>query len=349
MNKSYFNFLLLAYLLLFGCKDANSESPAVISESSFVKGADISWLPQMEATGYKFYNDQGLEQDCFQILKDHGINTIRLRTWVNPSDDKASGHCDKAETVAMAVRAQKWGMRVMIDFHYSDSWADPGKQKKPAAWVGHDFPQLLTDVYDYTYDFMSALKTAGVSPEWVQVGNEIPGGMIYPEGSSTNFSQLVQLINKGYDAVKASSPQSKVVLHVDQGNNNARFRWWFDNAKANGARYDVIGLSYYPFWLEGNPDYTLSIDDLGNNLIDMVTRYSKEVMVVEVGGEDSKPQNTYDMLVAVQQKVKAVQVKKGLGVIYWEPEGAKSWSGYSLSAWGADGRPTIAMDAFLAN
>ena len=347
-SKEIFSLLLFSAFLLFGCSKAYSDSPSG-SDSSFVKGADISWLPQMEATGYKFYSDKGVEQDCFQILKDHGINTIRLRTWVNPSDDKASGHCSKDETVAMAVRAQKWGMRVMIDFHYSDTWADPGKQVKPAAWLGHDLTQLLTDVYDYTADVISALKAKGITPEWVQVGNEIPGGMIYPEGSSANFGQLVQLINKGYDAIKAVSPSSKVILHVDQGNNNSRFRWWFDNAKANGAKYDVIGLSYYPYWLDGKPDFTLSIDDLGNNMVDMASRYGKEVMVVEVGGEDTKPQNTYDMLIAVQKKVKAVPENKGLGVIYWEPEGAKSWSGYSLSAWGADGRPTIALDAFLAN
>ncbi len=347
-SKKIFSLLLFSAFLLFGCSQAYSDSPTA-TDSSFVKGADISWLPQMESTGYKFYNDKGVEQDCFQILKDHGINTIRLRTWVNPSDDKASGHCSKDETVAMAVRAQKWGMRVMIDFHYSDTWADPGKQVKPAAWLGHDFPQLLTDVYDYTADVMSALKAKGITPEWVQVGNEIPGGMIYPEGSSSNFGQLVQLINKGYDAIKAVSPSSKVILHIDQGNNNSRFRWWFDNAKAIGAKYDVIGLSYYPYWLEGKPDFTLSIDDLGNNLIDMASRYGKEVMVVEVGGEDTKPQNTYDMLIVVQQKVKAVPESKGLGVIYWEPEGAKSWSRYSLSAWGEDGRPTIALDAFMAD
>ena len=351
MNKLFYTFLIIVFPNLFGCKNAGSEAPKVIPvvvpDYSFSKGADISWLPQMEATGYKFYNDLGVEQDCFQILKDHGINSIRLRTWVNPSNSPQSGHCSKDETVAMAVRAKQSGMRVMIDFHYSDSWADPGKQKKPAAWEGHTFSQLLTDVYDYTFDVMTALKTAGVTPEWVQVGNEIPGGMLLPEGSSTNFSQLVQLINKGSDAIKAVSPTSKVVLHIDQGNNNARFRWWFDNAKANGARYDVIGLSYYPYWLDGNPDYTLSIDDLGNNLKDMVSRYGKEVMVVEVGGEDNKPQNTYDMLMAVQQKMKAVLDNKGLGVMYWEPEGAKSWSGYSLSAWGADGKPTIALNAFL--
>lgn len=321
--------------------------PAQTPGSGFVKGADIGWLPQMEATGFKFYNNQGVEQDCFQILKDHGINTVRLRTWVNPSADKASGHCSREETVELAKRARQWGMRIMINFHYSDSWADPGKQKKPKAWEGHDFPRLLDDVYQYTFEVMTALKKAGITPEWVQVGNETPGGMIYPEGKTSNWQGLAQLINKGYDAIKAVSPGSKVILHLDQGNNNKRFRTWFDSARVHQAKFDVVGLSYYPFWLDGKPDYTLSIDDLGANLNDMVQRYGKEVMVVEVGGEDSKPDNTYDMLVAVIKKVKAVPAQKGLGVIYWEPQGARSWSHYELSAWGSDGKPTRAMDAFL--
>ncbi|MDD3161526.1 MAG: arabinogalactan endo-1,4-beta-galactosidase [Bacteroidales bacterium] len=316
------------------------------TDKFFAKGGDISWLPQMEASGYTFYDDNGDKQDCFQILKEHGFNTIRLRTWVNPSDNRASGHCSKEETVAMAVRAQKWGMKVMIDFHYSDSWADPSKQKKPAAWEGHDFAQLQKDLYDYTLEVMKALKESGVTPEWVQVGNETPGGMIYPEGSVANWPQLAQLINKGYEAIKAVSPTSKVILHIDRGNDNKRFRTWFDNAKSHGTKYDVIGLSYYPYWLDGHPDYTLSIDDLGKNLNDMASRYDKEVMVVEVGGEDTKVQNTYDMLIAVQEKVKAVPNGKGLGVIYWEPQGARSWSRYALSAWGEDGRPTKALDAF---
>jgi len=334
---------LMAGLISFtNCKSENIP----VNPETFAKGADISWLPQMEASGYKFYSNEGKEEDCFKILKDHGINAIRLRTWVNPSNDKFSGHCSKEETVAMAVRAQKWGMRVMIDFHYSDSWADPGKQVKPKAWEGHDFPQLLNDVYDYTFKVMSSLKTAGIFPEWVQVGNETPSGMIYPEGSTNNWPQLAQLINEGYDAIKAVSPDTKVILHVDQGNNSIRFRTWFDAAKANGAKYDVIGLSYYPFWLVGNPDYTLSIDDLGKNLNDMAVRYGKEVMVVEVGGEDTKVQNTFDMLTAVLNKVKNVPDKKGLGVFYWEPEGARSWSHYGLSAWGEDGKPSLALDAF---
>jgi arabinogalactan endo-1,4-beta-galactosidase len=334
----------LAFLFFIGC--ATKRSVITNHTDAFVKGADIGWLPQMEATGYKFYNSEGVEEDCFKILKDRGINTIRLRSWVNPSDDKMTGHCSTEETVAMAVRAKKWGMRILIDLHYSDSWADPGKQRKPKAWEGHDFPTLLNDVYDYTYGVMTALKKAGVTPEWVQVGNETPGGMIYPEGRTSNWDQLSQLINKGYDAVKAVSPQTKVILHIDQGNNNQRFRTWFDNATAHNTRYDVIGFSYYPYWLPGHPDYKLSIDDLGNNLNDMASRYHKEVMVVEVGNEDNKVQNTYDMLLAVQQKVKDVPDHKGIGVVYWEPEGARSWSHYALSAWGDDGRPTKALDAF---
>ena len=350
--KYHFSIFIVALITFcfigfaWGCK-AEVPSPADSSSTdSIAKGADISWLPQMEASGYKFYNNSGVQEDCFSILKAHGINSIRLRTWVNPSDDPASGHCSKDETVAMALRAQKSGMRVMIDFHYSDTWADPSKQVKPSAWSNLNFEQLKQALYDYTFEVMTALKTAGITPEWVQVGNEITSGMLLPEGSTDNWSQLAQLVNKGYDAVKAVSNTTKIILHIDQGNNNARSRWWFDAAKANGVKYDIIGLSYYPYWLPGNPDYALSVNDLGNNLKDMVARYGKEVMVVETGGEDTKAQNTYNMLMTVLQKVRDVPEGKGLGVFYWEPEGARSWSHYALSAWGSDGKPTLALDAF---
>ena len=318
--------------------------PAPASAQQFAKGADVGWLQQMEATGYVFYNEQGVAQDCFRILKDKGINAIRLRVFVNPSDDKASGHCSPAEVTAMAKRAQDLGFRLMIDFHYSDSWADPAKQNKPAAWASHSFAQLLTDVYDHTYSTMTMLKAAGITPEWVQVGNEIPGGMLWPEGSTKNFPQLTQLINKGYEAVKAVSPTSKVIVHLDRGNNGELYRWFFDQLRANGGQYDVIGMSYYPFWLKQH--YKASIDSLRANLHNMVARYGKEVVVAEVGGVDTEVQDTYDMLVAVQQAVRAVPNGKGLGVFYWEPEGARSWSHYELSAWGADGRPTAALNAF---
>jgi len=315
------------------------------SRAQFAKGADVGWLSQMEATGYKFYDSTGTEKNCLQILKDHGMNTIRLRVFVNPSSDKTNGHCSKDEVVAMAVRAKEMGMRVMIDFHYSDSWADPAKQTKPAAWASHSFSQLLTDVYDHTFDVVSACKSAGVTPEWVQIGNEIIGGMMWPDGSTSNWGQLAQLLNKGYDAVKAIDTTIRVIVHIDQGNDNVRCRYFYDNAKNNNVKYDVIGLSYYPYWL--GTDYTVTINNLGSNLLDMVSRYGKEVMVVEVGGDYTKVKNTYDMLVAVINKVYAVPGNKGLGVIYWEPEGAKSWSGYQLSCWGNDGKPTAALKAFL--
>jgi len=317
------------------------------TKTAFAKGADIGWLPQMEATGYKFYDQDGTEKNCLQLLKDRGMNSIRLRVWVHPNDDKASGHCSKEETVVMALRAQKMGMRIMIDFHYSDSWADPAKQNKPEAWKNDSFPELLNDVYNHTFEVISALKNAGVTPEWVQIGNEIPGGMLWPDGSTNNWTQLGQLLNKGYDAVKAVDTKIKVIVHVDEGNNNAKFRTFFDNATAQKVKYDVIGLSYYPYWIK--KDYSETISDLQFNLNDMASRHGKEVMVVEVGGEDDKVQNTFELLAATIKAVKNVPNHKGLGVLYWEPQGARSWSQYALSAWQADGKPSPALDAFKEN
>ncbi|MGA3012868.1 MAG: glycosyl hydrolase 53 family protein [Bacteroidales bacterium] len=313
--------------------------------AQFVKGADVGWLQQMEATGYKFYDSTGVQKDCLQILKDHGINTIRLRVWVNPSSDKINGHCSKKEVAGMALRAKNMGMRLLIDFHYSDSWADPGKQNKPAAWASDTFSQLLTDLYNHTYSVLDTLKSINATPDWVQIGNEITGGMLWPDGSTSNWPQLAQLLNKGYDATKAVDSSIKVIIHLASGNDNSGFRTFFDNATSYNVRYDVIGASYYPYWI--GTDYTLTINDLGNNLNDMVSRYGKEVMVVETGGDYTKVQNTYDMLVAVMNKVKLVTNNKGLGVMYWEPEGEKSWSGYQLSCWGSDGKPTTALNAFL--
>lgn len=347
MRNKPLQLLQLAFLVLV----MNSSSAQVNTPFAFSNGADVSWLPQMEATGYKFYDVDGAEKDCLQLLKDRGINTIRLRAWVNPSNDKKNGHCSPAETVVMAVRAQNLGMRIMIDFHYSDTWADPGHQAKPAAWATHTFAELQEDVYNHTYEVLNMLKTAGVTPEWVQVGNEIPGGILFPDGSNSgnNFVKLTQLLNKGYEATKAINTAIKVIIHIDQGNNNARSRWFYDGVKAQNLKYDVIGLSYYPYWLGSNPnpDYTASIVDLENNLKDMASRYSKEVMIVEIGGDSTLPQNTKDMITATINAVKAVPNNKGLGVVYWEPQGARNWSGYQLSAWQNNGKPTIALDAFL--
>jgi hypothetical protein len=202
---------------------------------------------------------------------------------------------------------------------------------------------------------LDTLKQCGVIPQWVQIGNEIAGGMLWPEGklwapdgSSANWPNLSQLLNKGYDAAKAVDNSIKVIIHLESGADNSKCRWFFDNAKNQGVKYDVIGLSYYPYWI--GSDYTATINELGNNMNDMVTRYGKEVMVVEVGGLDTQAPNTYDMLVAVIKKTMDIPNGKGLGVIYWEPQGERNWSGgYPLSCWGADGKPTTALDAFLTN
>ena len=343
MNTTISVFQRIVLLLLF----ISSTTIALAQKKNklaFAKGADVSWLPQMEATGYRFYDTDGKEKDCLQLLKERGMNTIRLRVFVNPSQDKASGHCSKEETVAMALRAQKAKMRIMIDFHYSDTWADPAKQAKPAAWANLSFDALQNKVYEHTFNVLTALKKAGVTPEWVQVGNEIPGGMLWPDGSTNNWAQLAQLLNKGYEATKAVNAKIKVIVHVDEGNNNEKFRWFFDKATEHQVKYDVIGLSYYPFWIK--KDYSETIADLQKNLNDMASRYQKEVMVVEVGGVDEQVQNTKELLAATIKAVKAVPNHKGLGVLYWEPQGAKSWSGYGLSAWQQDGKPSPALDAF---
>lgn len=321
-------------------------APSIGSADPFAKGADVGWLPQMEASGFTFRGDDGKPADCLDILKHHGMDTIRLRVWVNPSQDPRSGHCSRDEVAAMAERAHKKGFRIMIDFHYSDTWADPSHQPKPKAWENHDLRQLKKDVFDHTTDVLKAIKARGVTPEWVQVGNEIANGMIWPDGHfPDNAKNLAELLNEGHRAVKAIDPRIKVIIHLHGGNNNGMFRGFFDPMEKHGVKYDIIGLSFYPFW--DKKPYLQTIDDLGNNLNDMAARYRKPVMVVEVGGESSQPAETRAMLEAVIRKVRAVPKNQGLGVIYWEPQGAFSWSHYKLNCWNNDGRPTEALDAFL--
>jgi arabinogalactan endo-1,4-beta-galactosidase len=341
MKKITPMLLALSLMAVTGAQAADSTQT---TSMPFANGADVGWLQQMEATGYKFYNAQGKQEDCLQILKENGINSIRLRVFVNPSENKINGHCSAKEVTDMAVRASKMGFRIMIDFHYSDSWADPNQQNKPAAWVGHSFNQLQDDVYGHTFDVLTELKSSGVVPEWVQVGNEIAYGMLWPDGSSDHWTQLAALLNKGYDAVKAVDPSTKVIIHLHNGNNGPMFRTFFDNYRSNGGKWDAIGMSYYPWW--DKRDYTETVDSLIDNVNDMASRYGKEVVIAEIGGDYAKPQETYDMLAAVIKRVKSAPNAKGIGVFYWEPEGEMSWSDYPLSCWDKFGKPTLALTAF---
>ena len=184
----------------------------------------------------------------------------------------------------------------MINFHYSDTWADPANQTKPAAWSSYTFDQLMSNVYWHTYNSLTTLKNAGITPKWVQVGNETNNGMLWPEGkASVNMKNFAWLINSGYDAVKAVNSSSKVIVHLANCEDNALYRWMFDGLKANGAKWDVVGASIYPTQT-GNGDW-FAMDNLCyDNLADMVSRYSKEVMIVEVGMPWDDPKNSYDTI-----------------------------------------------------
>jgi len=328
--------------LNFCCSKNNSSAavkpPVITDTSSFTKGADVSWITQMEASGYKFYDKNGNQQDLFALMKSLGFNSIRLRAWVNPTD----GWCNTADLVKKAVRAKNAGMKILIDFHYSDSWADPGKQNKPAAWANLSTASLITALGAYTTGVMDTLKLNGITPNWVQVGNETNDGMLWEDGrASKNMATFAALINSGYNAVKSVSPSTKVIVHISNGFDNSLFEWIFDGLKANGAKWDIIGMSLYP----STTNYTTLDAQCLANMNDMVTRYGTPVMVVEVGMEADQPATTQSFLTDILSKVKSVNNKQGLGVFYWEPE-AYNWQGYGLGAFDNTGKPTIALDAF---
>lgn len=338
--------LLIAFLLVvsISCKKSGGKNPdpdpVPPVSSTFAKGADVSWLTEMEAAGKKFYNGSGTEQECMALLKGLGMNTIRLRVWVNPA---APGWNSKADVVAKAVRAKNLGMRVMIDFHYSDSWADPGKQTKPAAWAGQDINGLKASLANHTTDVLNALKASGVTPEWVQVGNETNDGMLWPEGqASKSMANFAQLVNAGYDAVKAVFPSAKVIVHVSNGWNNTLFRWLFDGLSTNGGKWDVIGMSLYPTAANWSALNTQCLA----NMNDMVAKYNKEVMVLEVGMSWDQAAEAKSFLEDLIQKVNSVSNNKGLGVLYWEPQSYGNWQGYTLGAFDNTGKPTAALTAF---
>lgn len=245
--KHIMNWLIIFLIAqLSACSKGGDNSSASVTPTPtptptttvFAKGADISWLTQMEASGYKFYNAGGTQQDCMQLLKDLGMNAMRLRVWVNPTD----GWCNTADVINKANRIKALGLKLMIDFHYSDWWADPGKQNKPAAWNGQNINQLQTSVYNHTYSVLNSLKSNNIIPDWVQVGNETNDGMLWSEGkASTNMANFAALVNSGYNAVKAIDSTIKVIVHISNGYDNSLFRWMFDGLKTNNAKWDVIG------------------------------------------------------------------------------------------------------------
>lgn len=315
-------------------------------ESGFAKGVDVSSLTEMEYKGIKFYDAKGSEMECMELMRSLGANAMRLRVWVNPEGYYSS----KNDVIVKAWRAHNLGYRLMIDFHYSDTWADPGNQKMPAAWAGYTMDEVKLAVAAHTKDVLQALKDKGIDVEWVQVGNETPSGMVYPHGQvvSNDFSGFAQLVNSGYDAVKSVYPEAKVIIHLNNGQNKGLFTWHFDGLKAAGAKWDVIGMSlYHPVDDTEEPTAADTWEQKANDgiatLKECISRYGKEVMVCEIGTLWNAP---YGEQFVTKVMTECKQMNGCLGVFYWEPQNYGGYGGYHKGAFDDSGRPTSIMNAF---
>jgi len=342
--KIVYLFLLVIPPLCCSKSQQAPVTPPTSNKITFSKGADVGWLTQMEAAGIKFYDSTGAQQECIALLKSLGINSIRLRVWVKPS----GGWNNTSDVVAKAKRAKALGMKIMIDFHYSDTWADPGHQTKPAAWTSLSFNDLKSTVYNYTKGVMDTLKLNDIIPNWVQVGNETNDGMLWPDGrvstNQNNFGNFAALITQGYNAVKAVSDTTKVIVHISNGYDNSLYHWMFDGLKTNGAKFDIIGMSLYPSYFASG--WSAANSQCLFNMNDMIARYNKPVMIVEVGMPVNDPTTAKAFLTDLISKTKSIANGNGLGVFYWEPECYNNWQGYGLGAFDNSGKPTAAMNAF---
>ena len=331
----------------------NNDSIIFYSLDKFCMGADLSYANQIEDHG-GVYKDSGEVRDPYVIFKDHGTNLVRLRLWHTPTWTKevygAAGtqmYSDLADVEKSMQRAKDQGMAVDLDFHYSDTWADPGNQQPPAAWKNiTDLGVLKDSVYNYTYKTLQYLNSKGLMPEMVQIGNEINCGMLitgtnpgFPDlnACNGNWKNLGDVINEGIRAVRDvsanSTVKSLVLLHVADPKN---VQWWFDNITSQGkvTDFDVVGFSYYPIW-----HTTVSFNDLPALITTIKNRYNKKVMILETAypwtasGDDNYTNSfgsqtplqgfpytvtgQYDLLKTLTQNL--IQAG-GYGIIYWEPD-----------------------------
>lgn len=312
---------------------------------NFIKGMDVSTLIEEEQCGAKYY-DNGKEGDLLDILKSYGTNYVRLRLWNDPYDENGNpygaGTNDIDKTIELSKRAKAHDMGILLDLHYSDFWADPGKQIVPKAWRGKNVKELEEAVYEFTLETMKRLHKEGVPPTMVQVGNEITNGLLWPYGLKPNFDEIALFVNAGIRAVRTIDKNVPIMIHLDNGGLNEMYVEWFDNFVKRGEDFDIIGLSYYPFW-HG------TLDELSFNMQDMAKRYGKKIVVAEVSmgfsmedyrsyegrpvdelkGMATRPdllekltypmtkQGQADFMLDVMNRIKAVD--GGFGFFYWEP------------------------------
>lgn len=303
--------------------------------SEFVKGMDISFVPKNEAAGMVIRDFDGTPTDALVLAKKYGVNSIRLRLWNEPQNiPEAGGYCDLPYTIELAKRAKAQGMTFMLDFHYSDWWADPGQQRKPKAWEHLHGQELEDAVYTFTKETLEAMRAEGVLPEYVQIGNEIRSGLIFPDGEVPDYAGMVRLINAGIRGARAvaDKEEMQLMIHLDQGGRYGLLREWFDQAFAHGLEdFELIGLSYYPFW-HG------TFEDLKNSMECLIRDYHKPIMVVEtayawrkskhgfidddqirISGVEATPEGQLKVLELVNRIVDSMPDNMGRGIYYWEP------------------------------
>ena len=374
-------------VLLTGCSSGKKAADEI-----YWLGADISSANGMAARGERLKDFTG--DDTYELtalMKKLGCNATRYRVWVNPRSFRRgpqgqpapegevnhAGMCDKEDLLANCLIAKELGMDVMVDFHYSDTWADPKKQPIPHAWMGHTYEQMKQDLYDHTVEVLQYLKDNGVTPKWVQVGNETRNGLLWNaarvEGevdpnnvpvaehmghSKLEPEQYAGFIDTGHKAVKSVFPDAITVVHLDNGYDSAMYDWNLGILEQYGAQYDMVGMSLYPYWaaLEGGrTDADGVIDDCIANIKHVYERFSKESMIVETGFEVNE-QNPAIMDESYRQLAKAISESRDHtdghchGIFYWAPESRPRPGrpgGYSLGAFGSDDRPTKIMQAYV--
>ena len=300
----------------------------------YYKGMDISFLQEYLEKGMKTYDLDGTLIDPLKLAKKHGVNAMRLRIWHTPENvPESGGYCSLERTIVMAKKIKQEGFDFLLDFHYSDWWADPGKQRKPMAWENLHGTELEEAVYTYTKKVLCALKEAGAMPDMVQIGNEIRSGLLFPDGELPDYVSMVRLVNAGIRAAREiGGKELLIMIHLDQGGRYFYLKDWFDRAfEAGLSDFDVIGLSYYPFW-HG------TFNDLKETTKKLIQDFKKPIILAETAHAWRKSKNGF--IDEAQEKIAGFAAsplgqrmvldmdntimaslpdKMGRGIYYWEP------------------------------
>ena len=345
--------LISVSVLLTSCYH-RTDSP----RDSWARGADLSWLSEMEHDGMKFYSatPDAQAEDCIAILRGMGMNAVRLRVWVNHQ----TGWSNKADMLSLAKRAAKQGQRIMIDIHYSDFFADPSHQTIPAAWQEYDYETLCEAVREHTLDVLYALKEEGIKPEWVQIGNETPHGMLWPigkvNGEEGAWDQYAGLTRTGYEAAKEAFSDIIVIVHVD--NAYERRPWFWKSMQAHGGKWDMIGLSHYPMmsaW-NGGKSWQEMNEQAEANIRELIREWHCPVMIAEIGMFADDPTSVAVMADFV---ARASTIDSCAGIFYWEPECYGNWrpaeyiplgwGGYNMGSFTPEGKPSEVLKTLFVS